>query len=218
MESYFVDARLAGQAIYPLNETPGPTQGQAAVFPVPPESTQLITLAETMNPTVPFNLEMGYNNGTPPYFFLDSPDLLGVPFVDPANGNYASFASYSSDEVPPGFWFATTEELGPFGNSGAPASNVDIVSEVKTQPFDDTVSSDTGDLWANVFGSPAPYTPLMLGPRHVGTITVTITPSGAKGTVVRGFLYVDTVQLASGFLTTGTGDELIKIPYTYKIG
>ena len=45
------------------------------------------------------------------------------------------------------------------------------------------------------------------------TITVTITPSGSTGTVVRGTLYIDDFN---NF--TDGGDELAAFPYAYKIG
>ena len=44
-------------------------------------------------------------------------------------------------------------------------------------------------------------------------ITVTITPNAPKGTVVKGNLYVDDFSN-----TMMSGDELIGIPYTYKVG
>jgi hypothetical protein len=61
----------------------------------------------------------------------------------------------------------------------------------------------------------APYSPLTLAPGQTGTITLTFTPSAPKpkGTVVRGFIGVDTLNLA-----TASGDELVNIPYTYKVG
>jgi hypothetical protein len=52
-----------------------------------------------------------------------------------------------------------------------------------------------------------------LAPGQTGTITLTITPSAPKGTVVRGFISVDTINLA-----TGSGDELVNIPYSYTVG
>jgi len=59
---------------------------------------------------------------------------------------------------------------------------------------------------------PPPTGPITLNPGQTGTITVTITPSGASGTVVRGTLYIDNFD----FFTDG-GDELVALPYTYTI-
>ncbi len=54
--------------------------------------------------------------------------------------------------------------------------------------------------------------PVTLQPGESATITVTITPSGAKGSVVTGHLYVDDFNFF-----TFDGDELIDLPYTYSI-
>ena len=50
-------------------------------------------------------------------------------------------------------------------------------------------------------------------PGQKGTVTLTITPNAPKGTVVHGFIGVDTLNLA-----TASGDDLVNIPYTYKVG
>jgi hypothetical protein len=75
------------------------------------------------------------------------------------------------------------------------------------------VSASSGDVWAQSVDANAPYTPLSLGPGQTSTITLTFTPNAPKGTVVRGFIGVDTFNLASF-----GGDELINIPYSYKVG
>ena len=54
---------------------------------------------------------------------------------------------------------------------------------------------------------------MSIGPGQTRTITLTFTPNAPKGTVVRGFIGVDTLSLA-----TFAGDELINIPYSYKVG
>ena len=82
-----------------------------------------------------------------------------------------------------------------------------------TNPFDWAVTSSTGDAWAQAINASAPYTPLTLAPGQSGTITLTITPNAPKGTVVHGFIAMDTFNQA-----TSRGDELINIPYTYKVG
>ena len=54
---------------------------------------------------------------------------------------------------------------------------------------------------------------LTLAPGQTGVITVTISPTSPKGAVVKGHLYVDTLD----FFANG-GDELIDLPYTYTVG
>ena len=60
--------------------------------------------------------------------------------------------------------------------------------------------------------APPPTGPITLNPGQTGTITVTITPSGASGTVVRGTLYIDNFDFF-----TEAGDELAALPYAYTI-
>ncbi len=89
---------------------------------------------------------------------------------------------------------SSSGDAGPFNNIGSPAAS-------------------SGDVWAQSVNASAPYTPLSLDPGQSGTITLTFTPSAPKGTVVRGFVAVDTFSLV-----TFSGDELINIPYAYQVG
>ena len=75
------------------------------------------------------------------------------------------------------------------------------------------MSSSSGDVWAFSVNPNATYSPLTLNPGQSGTITLTITPNAPKGTVIHGFIGVDTLNLA-----TASGDELVNIPYTYTVG
>jgi hypothetical protein len=90
---------------------------------------------------------------------------------------------------------------------------VNLVAVANTNPFDSAVTSTSGDVWEQSVNASAPYSPLTLNPGQKGTITLTITPNAPKGTVIHGFIGVDTVNLA-----TVSGDELVNIPYTYKVG
>ena len=55
--------------------------------------------------------------------------------------------------------------------------------------------------------------PVTVKPGKTGTLKLTITPSGHRGDVVHGTLYVDTF---SSFLFFG--NELLAIPYEYTVG
>jgi hypothetical protein len=90
---------------------------------------------------------------------------------------------------------------------------VQLTAVAHTNPFDPAVTSTSGDIWALSVDAAATYTPLSLAPGASGTITLTITPNAAEGTVVHGFAAVDTF---SPF--TDSGDELGAIPYRYKVG
>jgi hypothetical protein len=133
------------------------------------------------------------------------PDVLGV-----SSGNN-SVAALAAPEVAPGFFFALPEATGPF-NSGT-TGTVNLAAVANTNPFDSAVTSTSGDVWAQSVNASAPYSPVTLAPGQTGTITLTITPNAAKGTVVRGFIGLDTLNLG-----TISGDELVNIPYSYTVG
>jgi hypothetical protein len=131
--------------------------------------------------------------------------VAGVSF-----GNNA-VATVAAPEVAPGVFFGVPEATGPFT---APTNGkVNLAALANTNPFDSTVSASSGDIWAASVDPNATYTPLHLAPGQSGTIHLTFTPNAPKGTVVHGFLGVDTFNLI-----TDAGDEMINIPYTYKVG
>jgi subtilisin family serine protease len=163
---------------------------------VPPGTDSLIVAAQG---TVPITMDISAANG--------DPDVLGASI-----GNAAS-ARLTDPEIAPGFFFGLPEATGPFGAGGVvTGASVNLAAVADTNPFDSAVSADTGDVWALSVNPTAPYTPLSLGPGETGTITLTFTPSGPKGQVVRGFIGVDTFNLASF-----SGDEVATIPYEYRI-
>jgi hypothetical protein len=116
-------------------------------------------------------------------------------------------------EIAPGFFFATPEATNPDGADGLPAgSSVNLAALANTFPFDDNVTTSTGDAWAGSVNPDAPYTPLTLNPGQSGNITVTFTPSGHRGHTVDGFIGVDTFNQF-----TLSGDEVATIPYKYRV-
>ncbi len=90
---------------------------------------------------------------------------------------------------------------------------MNLAAVANTNPFDSAVTPSSGDVWAASVNPAATYSPLTLDPGQTGTITLTITPNAPKGTVVHGFIGVDTFNFA-----TFAGDELVNIPYSYKVG
>jgi subtilisin family serine protease len=199
-KDFFADARLRQRAQLALlggdvNDVAMPLSLSAQPnWLVPPGTTSLTVGAQG---TAPITLEVEWAFG--------DPDVVGRSF-----GDFA-VANIRAPEVAPGFFFGLPEATGPF--SSATGAKVNLAAVANTNPFDSAVSSTTGDAWAQSIDANAPYSPLTLAPGQSGTITLTITPNAPKGTVVHGFVAVDTLNLA-----TVSGDELTKIPYTYKVG
>jgi Subtilase family/Peptidase inhibitor I9 len=198
-KDFFADPRLRGKT---LMELPG-TDVNAVALPlsltaqpnwlVPTNTDTLIVVAQG---TVPIVMDVSASNG--------DPEVLGVPL----GGNF-DLAALTAPEVAPGLFFGLPESEGPFGAHGVGSgATVNLAAVVNTNPFDDTISSDTGDIW-NPY---APYTPMTLGPGQSGTITLTIKPTASAGTVVHGFVAVDTFNL-----DTFAGDEVVLLPYTYTV-
>jgi hypothetical protein len=90
---------------------------------------------------------------------------------------------------------------------------VDLVGIADSNPFDTNVTASSGDVWRQSVDATAPYTPLSLAPGQTGTITLTFSSPGHEGKLVRGFVDVDTFNLASL-----SGDKVTTIPYSYKLG
>ena len=121
--------------------------------------------------------------------------------------------TYYSARLLPGFFFGLPEAKGPFPPNGMGKATVNLGAVANTNLFDGAVSASSGDVWAQSIDPMATYTPLHLEPGQAGNITLTITPNAPPGTVVHGFVAVDTFNLFSA-----SGDELVNIPYTYKVG
>jgi subtilisin family serine protease len=199
-KDFFADPRLDGKTLQELlgsdvNNVPLPLSLSAQPNWLVPTNTNALEVAALG--TVPITMDVSWAFG--------DPDFLGVSF-----GNNSA-AAFAAPEIAPGFFFALPEATGPLttGTTGT----VNLAAVANTNPFDPAVTPSSGDVWASSVNASAPYTPLSLGPGQTGTITLTFTPSARKGTVVRGFIGVDTLNLA-----TGAGDELVNIPYTYRVG
>jgi hypothetical protein len=163
---------------------------------VPPGTNAFSTFAQA---NIPITSEVS--------FFSGDPDVAGVSFGD------AAVTREFAPELAPGFYFGLPEPTCPCGATGVPAgSKANLAGVANTYPFDTSVTSNTGDVWESSVDPSAPYSPLSLAPGQTGLITLTFTPSGRRGQVVRGFIGLDTFNLVSL-----SGDEVATIPYEYKI-
>jgi hypothetical protein len=209
-KDYFADPRLNTQAAVSLLGTdtvggtsftqanlavPQPVPGNANPhFLVPTDTTTLVTTAQG---TLPLSMDMNSDDNDPEEQAFSSGDN--------------AVATLTTTEVAPGQEWVGVDPEGPFPAPVSGTANVSMVA--MTNAFDSAITSSTGDAWALSFNANATYTPLTLAPGQTGTITITITPNAPKGTVVSGFIAVDTFNKA-----TSSGDEIINIPYTYTVG
>ncbi|HWE62763.1 MAG TPA: hypothetical protein VHB98_13700, partial [Chloroflexota bacterium] len=214
----FVDPRLARLATYDLGGfTDGPLPGALAVYLMPTHGTNILSLAESHDPTVPVNLEAITFSGEP---LIDpqsattlAPDLLGQRGVDPTTGNDIAYVA-TGGQTTDGAWGIVPTQVGPFPASGETPSRVDVDTALTAQAFDGQAVSSSGDLMAIFAGQADPnsFNPLVLAPGQSGVINVTITPTAAVGTTVSGTLYV----AAYNDIPLST-DELAALPYTYTV-
>jgi hypothetical protein len=217
-EAYFVDPRLSSTVKLALPNQNGnvnaatlalPLAGSVAGGPpfpyylVPTETSQI---SESLTGSAPVNFDSSY--------FPGDPDLEGTQSGDSAS------LTYSKAEISPGLWSLNPSEIGPYGSGGAPAVTASATFSAVVKAFDPAVSSSTGDIVSVVEGlsslsstQGAIYVPAGAS----ATITVTITPGGARGSKHAGTLYVDDLTIAGfgGIFDDPNFDEITAIPYSY---
>jgi hypothetical protein len=215
-EDVFIDPRLnttASVALAGLTTTAGlslPLSGEPPLFFVP---SQTSSVAATSTATVPVMFDFGPDNG--------DPDLgsagpgPGQLCATTESGSYSPAGGQAGN----GVWYVFPSECGPYP-SGAPAGTVSSTMTVTTQQFDTTVTSPTSDLMMTATNPSQVTNPVVIAPGTSQTIDVTITPSGAAGTVVQGTLYVDAFATGTPTATYAqfAADELAGLPYAYTIG
>ncbi|HEY3632387.1 MAG TPA: hypothetical protein VGL21_15880, partial [Jatrophihabitantaceae bacterium] len=177
-------------------------------FLVPPGTTG-VSLAGTSS--TPAQVELSsVGNGI---------DVFG-DLKDAQAGSTVSVAKVSERHgtVGTGYWFTFVQQIGPFGDGGAPSGTSTLTASATTPGFDSTVTSSTGDPYrVAVDATAAAGQPTVIAPGQSKTITVTIRPSGRKGTHVSGTLNLVTTPLGAPTFNT-TGDLLAQLPYSYTIG
>jgi hypothetical protein len=203
-KDFFADARLkkkefVGLVGFDASNVPLPLSlSKQPNWFVPPDTDRLLVQAQGSAPII---LELTAQSG--------DPDVLGS---NP--GSLVSLAKISGKELFPGPFFGLPELFGPFPANGAPPATANLAAVARMNPFDSAVTADTGDAWQlsvdpNALDS---YAPLTLAPGQSGTITLVITPNAPSGSVVRGFVAVDTFNFDSL-----SGDEVQLLPYTYRV-
>ena len=212
-EDFFVDARLNGTtslSLAPLDTATGltlPLTGNPPLWLVPTQ-TSSIAVSATASLPVMFDYEP----------FAGDPDLASASSGASALCSDSAYAAYTpaGGTVTAGGWYAEPSECGPY-SAPAAAGTVSATMTATTKPFDAAVTASNGDLWLASVNPAAGFGLFIIKPGQTRTIEVTITPSGASGTVVSGHLYVDDFVGNVPPYAQETGDELAAIPYTYTI-
>ncbi len=240
--SYFTDARYNFAGDYTLaSQVPGddlsdetlPLPNVYAQWLVPTHSS---SITMTGDATEPIQLDAGWNFGGPELLGASTGNKSSVTISAPkiAQGPwYAQAGPIGPGPAPDGsvaytasvhtkvFDSFVTSTTGDFWiNSLIPAPAADTVSS--TKPGSASLSSTH---WRNAAKAQATSAakatpalaasgPLTLQPGQSGFITVAVSPTAAaKGKLVTGKLFIDTFE---PFL--GTGDEVVGLPYSYKVG
>jgi hypothetical protein len=213
-EDFFLDPRLDSSSTITL--APFGTSPTGLALPLvvnPPDwlvPSQTSTLAATSSASLPVMFDWTPNIGDPD---LSSSNSGSGPLCSTTeSGSY----SPSGHTVTPGVWFVIPSECGPYP-AAAPAGTVNVSMTATTKAFDTTMTSETGDLWLASVNPATDFEPINLNPGDSFTIPMTITPTGASGTVVRGHIYVDDVAADVPPYGQLAGNELAALKYAYTI-
>jgi hypothetical protein len=214
-EDFFIDPRLDSSSAVTL----------AAVSP----TTATVTLPMTSYfptyfiPSETSSVSVSQTSSLPTMFdfapYTGDPDLASASSGTSALCSDSPSLTYAptGGSVTAGLWEAGPTECGPYTTAAPAGTATDTVTAV-TKTFDTSVTSATGDLWQVSTGASVTFAPVVIQPGKSATIDVTITPSAAAGTVVSGHLYVDAYESGVPPYSQLTGDELVALPYEYKVG
>ncbi len=214
-EDFFIDPRLNSSSAVALAAV-SPSSGTVTLpmtsyFPTYfiPSETSSVSVSQTSSLPTMFDFSP----------FAGDPDIASASSGPSALCSDTSSLTYapSGGSVTAGLWEAGPTECGPYSGEAPAGTATDTVTAV-TKTFDTSVSSSTGDIWQASTGASVTFSPVVIDPGKSATVEVTITVPATAGTVVSGHLYVDAYE--SGVQPYGqlTGDELVAIPYEYKVG
>lgn len=197
----FLDPRLNTTTDLALSPTDG-SADMTLPYPSPaywqvPTHTSVLTATGTADH--PVDLEMAHAPTV-------SPDIVGF-----AGADNEVTAALSAGQVTPGRWYTELTPAGPFGTDTPPQGAAHVALTARTQAFDPSLTSTTGDLWNP---QSTAVQPVFVAAGDTATLRITLKPTAATGTTVHGTLYVDTY---SPGISERTGSELTGIPYAYTV-
>jgi hypothetical protein len=205
-EDFFVDPRLNTSqtaTLAPFSQATGLSLPLVVGSPVWFMPTQASSVSVTASASLPVEFDFGADQGDP-----DLVSSIGTT----ATGSYTAPAGTLTN----GFWFATPSEIGPYP-SGAPAGTVSLQMQAVIKGFDSAMTSSTGDLELATINPATTFSPAVINPGQSAVIDVTLTPSGATGTIVSGNLYIDDFMSNIPPYGQQGSDEVAAIPYEYRI-
>ncbi len=213
-EDVFLDPRLPSLSTYTLQPQDRATDITVPLRPSasPPEwivPTMTHSVAATAASKVPVTFDFGPFPGDP-----DEPSTAGTV----AGADFPAAAGRLATPVTQGLWSATPAQLGPFPAGGAPTATASMAMSATTMAFDNAVTVSQGDFWrfaVRPLAATASYRLFVIAPGQARAFTVTIDPTAASGTVVRGVLFVDYFTESLQFLS---GTAMFSLPYIYKVG
>jgi hypothetical protein len=212
-QAYFLDGRLAGRADTPLvvdNADFSIVNAPLGPFPAARVPTESDSFHMAATGDGPFNFEVS------PFPADHAEDLAfeGDPDREAGPVGTSPSVTVSDPLVAPQTWLALpTIGGGPFTDAGAGTVNMHFTASAHTRPFDPAVTSATGDPLLSYVSATAPAaSPVSVEAGANGSIQLTITPTGARGSVVRGTLFLDAVDPI-----TGSTDEVAAVPYAYTV-
>jgi subtilisin family serine protease len=216
-EDFFIDPRLNTTSSVPL----AANFGSKATVALPMAITTSFPL--WFVPTDTSSVAVSQTSSLPTMFDFSpvagDPDLASADLGLSALCNDTPSLTYTpaGGSVTPGIWDSAPTECGPY-TTAAPAGTATDTVTAQTQTFDGSVTSPTGDLWLLSTGASVTFNPVVINPGKSATIDVTITPSASVGSVVSGHLYVDTYESDVTPYGQITGDQVVSLPYEYKVG
>ena len=219
-QDVFVDARTSGLTNLKLAGI-APTQNVALPFPGGTATPAWLVPSETVGATVVANATLPVTFDYGPY--------AGDPDLPPLVSGKTAIGATTGNPLPAGGWAADPAEIGATGPNGWPAGTANFSFYALTKGFDSAVSSPATDLWATSVTPATSFGIVTVNPGQTVNIPVTITPTGKPGTVVSGTAFVDQFLATStaetnaiNFTDTANyqpnADELVALPYSYRIG
>ena len=213
------DARLNGQQLVQLSP-----QFAGSTLKLPQSVDDLSQLPAYLIPPDTSTMSLSASTTVPAQVELSSPlggiDLFG-DLGSAQGGSTVSTAtvSESKGQVGLGLWGTYVQEIGPYGDGGAPAATSVLSATAMTKPFDSAVKTSTGDPFLAALDASADTgAPILIAPGATKAIQVAITPTGKAGSKVNGVLHLVTPPLGIDNVFNTTGEVVANLPYSYTVG